>query len=88
MGLLEKLLLGGNALSGDIGEVLSGKNNLGKWHNIDYSPLLSLLRQKVSNFDFAIAEVITAKNNKIGGDIGDGLLNLTSISKYLERASF
>jgi hypothetical protein len=30
MGLLEKLLLGGNALSGDIGEVLSGKNNLGK----------------------------------------------------------
>jgi hypothetical protein len=38
MGLLELLILDGNNLAGDINEVLSGKTNLGKLHNVDSSP--------------------------------------------------
>jgi hypothetical protein len=38
MGLLEDLRLNDNKLVGDINEVLSGRNNLGKLHNMDSSP--------------------------------------------------
>jgi hypothetical protein len=38
MGLLKKIIFNDNKLVGDVNEVLSGKDNLGKLHNVDSSP--------------------------------------------------
>ena len=59
-----------------------------KASSVSYTMLiLALLRQKASNFDFALSEVVTAADNLIDGELGVGISNWTNMSKYPERAS-